>query len=100
MFILVILINFGAFFNTFLSMKIFLIICFYYCLLCRRGNKNFDIQFRLIRPVYFPSKGGKDAVSKEEMDGEVFFSRQSRHTSFVIIMIKVRFPYFVPSLGM
>ena len=29
---------------------------------------------------------------KEEMEGKLFVSRQSRHISFVIIMIKVLFP--------
>ena len=68
-------------------------------LFCRRGNKHFDIHFPLIRPVNFPSKDGKDAVCKEEMEGNLFISRQSRHISFVINMIKVLFPYFVPLLG-
>ena len=29
---------------------------------------------------------------EEEMEGKLFISRQSRHISFVIIMIKVLFP--------
>ena len=32
---------------------------------------------------------------KEEMDGEVFISRQSRHFSFIDIMIKVIFPFCI-----
>ena len=34
----------------------------------------------------------KTGFAKEEMEGLVFISRQSRHISFVIIMIKVLFP--------
>ena len=45
--------------------------------IARRGKKHFHILFRLIRPVYFPSKDGKDASVKEDMEGKVFISRQS-----------------------
>ena len=65
-------------------------LCFY--LLCRRGNNHFDAHFSRIGPVLFPSKDGKDAVVKEEMDGELFNSRQSRHYPFIDNMIKVLFP--------
>ena len=34
----------------------------------------------------------KTRYVKEEMEGNLFISRQSRHISFVIIMIKVLFP--------
>ena len=30
--------------------------------MCRRGNNQFDVHFRRIGPVPFPSKDGKDAV--------------------------------------
>ena len=84
--------NFGAFFNTFLLWKIFLTICLCYYLLRRRGNNHFAIHFRLIRPVNFPSKDGKDAVCEGRNGVQLFISRQSRHISFVIIMNKVLFP--------
>ena len=50
-------------------------------------------------PYIFRRKMEKTRSVKEEMEGIVFFSRQSRHIFFVIIMIKSTFPYFVPLLG-
>ena len=38
-------------------------------------------------PYTFRRKMEKTRSVKEEMDGKVFISRQSRHISFVIIMI-------------
>ena len=61
-------------------------------LLCRHRNRDFDIQFQLIRPVYFRRKMEKTRSAKKEMDGLVFISRQSWHISLVIIKIKVLFP--------
>ena len=43
-------------------------------------------------PYIFRRKMKKTRSGKENMDGEVFISRQNRHISFVIIMIKVIFP--------
>ena len=43
-------------------------------------------------PYIFRRKMEKTRSVKEEMEGELFISRQSRHLSFVIIMIKVLFP--------
>ena len=40
----------------------------------------------------FRRKMEKTRSVKEEMEGKLFISRQSRHISFVIIMIKVLFP--------
>ena len=65
--------SFAAFFNTCLLWKIFLIIGLCYYLLRRCGNTHFDIRFRLIRPVYFPSKVGKDAVCKGRNGGKVVY---------------------------
>ena len=42
-------------------------------------------------PYFFPLKDGKTRSLKEEMDGEVLFSRQSRHFSFTDKMVKVLF---------
>ena len=82
-----ILLNFGAFFNTFHLWKIFLIICLCYYLLCRRGNKHFDIHFQLIRHVFFPSKDGKDAVCKGGNGGKVvYFTVARRATSDYVIV--------------
>ena len=67
----------------------FLIFCLCYCLLCRRRNKHFDVQFRRIRPVDFPSKDGKDADCEGRNGGKCVFSHHSLHISFVIFMIKV-----------
>ena len=57
--------------------------------LCPRWNKHFDVHFRRIRPIHFPSNDRKHVVCKGKTDGMVIISRQSRHISFVIIMIKV-----------
>ena len=43
-------------------------------------------------PYFFCRKMGKTRSMKEEMDGEVFISHQSRHFSFLDNMIKVLFP--------
>ena len=43
-------------------------------------------------PYIFRRKMEKTRSVKEEMDGKMFVSRQSRHASFVMIMIKVLFP--------
>ena len=40
----------------------------------------------------FRRKMKKTRSVKEEMEGKLFISRQSRHSSIVIIMIKVLFP--------
>ena len=45
-------------------------------------------------PYTFRRKMEKTRSIKEEMDGKVFISRQSRHFSFVFIMIKVLIPTF------
>ena len=84
--------QFCCIFNTFLSWKIFLISCLCYYFLYRRGNKNSDVLFRRIRPLSCPSKNRENAVYKERNGRKVFLSRQSRHISLVIIMIKVLFP--------
>ena len=43
-------------------------------------------------PYIFRQKVEKTRSVKEEMEGKLFISRQSRHISFVIIMLKVLFP--------
>ena len=43
-------------------------------------------------PYIFRRKMEKTRSVKEEMEGNVFISRQSRHIFFEIIMIKVLFP--------
>ena len=43
-------------------------------------------------PYIFRRKIENTRSVKEEMEGNVFISRQSRHIFFVIIMIKVLFP--------
>ena len=60
-------------------MEISFIFCLCYYLLCRRGNNHFDVRFRRIGPVVFCRKMEKTRSVKEEMDGEMFISRQSRH---------------------
>ena len=36
-------------------------------------NKHFDIHFRLIKPVNFPSKDGKDAVCRGRNGGKFVY---------------------------
>ena len=43
-------------------MEISFICCLCYYLLGRRGINHFDVHFRRIGPVLFPSEDGKDAV--------------------------------------
>ena len=43
-------------------------------------------------PYIFRRKMEKTRSKKEEMEGNLFIFHQSRHISFVIIMIKVLFP--------
>ena len=43
-------------------------------------------------PYFFRQKMEKTRSMKEEMDGEMFISRQSRHFFFLDNMIKVLFP--------
>ena len=74
-------------------MEITLIFCLCFCLLCRRGKNEFEVNFRRIGPYLFLSQDGKDAVREGKMDGEVFISRQSRHLfNLINNMIKVLFP--------
>ena len=47
-----------------------------------------------LEPYFFRRKMKKTRSMKEEMDGEVFISRQSRHFSFIDNMIKETFPIF------
>ena len=74
-------------------MKKSLIFCVYYYLLSRRGNKHFDVHFRWIKLVLFPSKDGKD-VACEGRNGwkSVYFPPESASIVFVVNMIKVLSP--------
>ena len=71
-----------------------LICCLYYCLLCRRRNKHFDVLFWRIRLVLFPSKDGKD-VTYEGRNGRKGVNFPPEWASFVFVfnMIKVPFPF-------
>ena len=73
-------------------MEITLIFCLCYYILCRRRNNHFDVHFSRIGQYFFRRKMEKTRSVREEMDGEVFISRQSRH-AFPLInnMIKVLF---------
>ena len=52
------------YFTDFPLWKMSFIFCLCYYLLCRRGNNHFDVDFRRIGPVRFPSTDGKDAVGE------------------------------------
>ena len=91
-FILCILFFFWCIFSNFLLWKTYLFFCLCYYILCRHGNNHFDIHFwRITSPLV--RKMEKTRSMKEEMDGEVFYFRQSRYYSFRDIMIKVLFPF-------
>ena len=81
-------------FNYFLLWKTCLIfVC--HCLLYRRGNDHFDVLFRRIGPVLFPSKDGKVAV-REARNGRKVVYLPPESSSFPLInnMIQVLFPIF------
>ena len=80
-------------------MEISLICCLYFYLLCRRGNNHFDVYFRRIGPVLFPSKDGKNAV-REGRNGRkcVYFPPESASYPLINNMIKY-FSIFVPCFG-
>ena len=63
-----------------------------YFLMCPRGSNHFDVHFRRIGPVIFPSKDGKDVV-REGRNGRkgVYFPQDLASFSFVNNMIKVLF---------
>ena len=86
---------FQCIFSNFLVWKILLVFCLCYCLLCPRGNNHFDVLFRRIGPVLFPSKDGDDAVyeGKNTRKG-VYFPPKSAFFPFVDNMIEVLFPFF------
>ena len=50
-------------------------------------------------PYIFRQKMERTQSIKEEMDGKVFNSRQSRHLSFLFILIKIIFPTFYIDLA-
>ena len=62
-------------------MEVSLIICSCSYLLCRRGNNYFDVHFRRIGPVLFPSKDGKDAA-REGRNGRKGFYFPPESASF------------------
>ena len=64
-------------------MEVSFIFCLCEYLLCRRRNNHFDVHFRRIGPGLFLRRKMEETRSvKEEMDGRVFTSRQSRHLFF------------------
>ena len=74
-----------------------LMYCFQNYILCRRGNKQCDVRFRLIKPAHFLSKMEKTRPMRKELDGKVSNSRQIRKFSFYKIWLKY---FFVLWLGL
>ena len=74
-------------------MVISFIFCFCFYLLSRRGNDHFDVHFRRIGAVLFPSKDGKDAV-REGRNGRkgAYFTKESASFPLISNMSKVFFP--------
>ena len=63
-----------------MEMSFIFCLCFY--LFCRRGNNHFDVHFRRIGPVLFPSKDGKDAVREGKIGRKgVYFPPEWAHFS-------------------
>ena len=60
-----------------------LMYCFYWHILCSCGIKHFDVHFRWIRPAHFCCKMKRTRPMRKEMDGMMFFLRQSLHFCFV-----------------
>ena len=61
--------------------------------MCRRGNKHFDVHFRRIRLVLFPSKNGKNAACERRKGWKRFyFLPESAFFVFIANMMKVIFP--------
>ena len=87
--------DFRAFLNTSHLWKIFLI--FFYAIIQYVG----EVLSTLITISDWsdPYIMEKTLSVKEEMNGKMFISRQSRHISFVIIIIKVLFPSLYLSLA-
>ena len=67
------------FYNVFPIKEYPLMLCLYYYLLRRRGNKHFDVCFLRIKWVRFPSKDGKDAAYDGKNGWKGDFSRQTWH---------------------
>ena len=74
-------------------MEISFIFCLGYYLLCRRGNNYFDVHFRRMGPVLFPSKDGKDPVhgGRNGRKG-AYFPPESASFPSINSMIKLLFP--------
>ena len=67
-------------------------LCFCCSSLCRCGNNHFDVHFRRIGPVLFPSKDGKDAVQEGKSGRKgVYFAPESAFLPFVNTMLKLLF---------
>ena len=91
-FILCNLFNFGAFLliSSFgKPVSSFVYDIFYYVV---AGKTNLMSISDGLDPYFFRRKMEKVRSMKEEKDGQVFISRQSRHCCFIDIMIKVFFP--------
>ena len=52
-------------------MECLLILYFVLSIFVSAGNKHFDVHFQRTGPVHLPWKYRKDAVYKNEMDGQV-----------------------------
>ena len=58
----------------------------------RHKNNHSDVYFWRIWPVHFLSKMVTTRYMKEDLDGKVFISRQSRQFHFIANMKKLLFP--------
>ena len=86
--------SFQCFLVFFPCMEISLIFCLCFYLLYRRGNNHFDVPFRRIGPVLFPSKDGNDAF-RERKNGRmgVYFPPELASFPLINLMIKVLFTF-------
>ena len=64
-------------------METFFIFGLCFSLLCRRGNNHFDVHFRRMEPVLYPSMDGKDAVRDGRIGRkDVYFPPESASFPF------------------
>ena len=83
---------FSVHFSNFPLWKVYLISVYVFIYCVGAGIINLMSISDGLCPYLFRRKTERTRFMKEEMDGRVFISRQSRHSSFVFIMIKVLFP--------
>ena len=90
----------NEFFNySFPIMEYLLMLYLYYFLLSWRENKHFDVHYRRIWTVYFPSKNGKNAVYEWRIGWKGSYFPPESAFFLCIYYDWIYFSLFVPWLG-